>query len=224
MSWDPGVSRRLMEFLAAASAATLAAFDADGTLWSVDVGEAFLRWAGEEGKLKRWARGGAVWEEYQRRLDAGKVGQAFELCVTAFAGLRLDEVQAWARFYVDPRWKDYLFPPMRQLVQQLHRREAEVWVVSASPSWVVEPAAALLEIPASRVIAAEPRVEDGVIGEALAAPLPADASKVTALVPAPAGLPTSPAGTASTTTTFWNRPVQWRSSSIRRPERVGSAA
>ena len=45
-----------MEFVAASSAATLAAFDADGTIWSEDVGEAFLRFASDAGKLKRWPK------------------------------------------------------------------------------------------------------------------------------------------------------------------------
>ena len=86
MAWDPPVSHRLMEFVAATSAATLAAFDADGTIWSEDVGEAFLRWASENGKLKRWPKGDA-WTQYQMRLASGNLRHAFEFCVTAFAGL-----------------------------------------------------------------------------------------------------------------------------------------
>lgn len=182
MAWDPPVSRRLSEFLAAASPATLAAFDADGTLWSRDVGEAFLRHAGENGLLKAFPKGNAAWTEYERRLAGADLPYAFELCVTAFEGLPLEEVAAAARAFVDPAWEAFVFPAMRRLVEALHAAEAEVWVVSASPAWCVLPGARLLGIPADRVIAAQPLVVEGVVQGTLGAPLPAFEAKVSALV------------------------------------------
>lgn len=182
MVWDPPVSRRLSEFLAAASPATVAAFDADGTLWSADVGEAFMRHAGETGLLKAFPKGDAVWTEYQRRLATGDLSFAFELCVTAFEGLAAADVVAAARDFVDPAWNDFVFPVMRELVDSLHRAEADVWVVSASPVWCVVPGAKLLGIPPQRVIAAQPHVESDIVQGKLGAPLPAFESKVSALV------------------------------------------
>lgn len=185
MAWDPPVSRRLSEFLAAVSPATLAAFDADGTLWNRDVGEAFLRHAGEAGFLLKWKKGGAVWDEYERRLATGDLAFAFELCVTAFEGLFDAEVAQLAREFVDPQWSAHVFPEMRELVRSLHKAEAEVWVVSASPCWCVVPGAALLGVPQNRVIAARPALgANGVVGSALAAPLPAFENKVTQLLAA----------------------------------------
>jgi phosphoserine phosphatase len=180
--WDPPVSRRLSEFLAAASPATVAAFDADGTLWSADVGEAFMRHAGETGLLKAFPKGDAVWTEYQRRLASGDLPFAFELCVTAFEGLAAADVEAAARAFVDPAWDEFVFPAMRGLVDSLHRAEADVWVVSASPVWCVIPGAKLLGIPPHRVIAAQPHVEGGMVQGKLGARLPAFEHKVSALV------------------------------------------
>ena len=185
MAWDAPVSRRLSEFLAAVSPATMAAFDADGTLWSRDVGEAFLRHAGEAGFLLKWPKGAAVWEEYERRLATGNLPHAFELCVTAFEGLFDAEVAQFAREFVDPQWNGHIFPDMRDLVRSLHKAEAEVWVVSASPSWCVVPGAALLGIPQARVIAARPALgSSGLVQGTLAAPMPTFDEKVTQLVAA----------------------------------------
>ena len=182
MGWDPHVSRRLSELLAAASPAMLAAFDADGTLWSRDVGEAFLRHAGEQGLLRNWPKGDAVWREYERRLATGDLAHAFELCVTAFEGLPDAEAAAHAKAFVDPAWKEHVFAPMRELIASLHRAEAEVWVVSASPAWCVVPGAALLGVPEERVIAARPELDGGIVQGTLGQPLPAFERKVEALL------------------------------------------
>lgn len=182
MAWDPPVSRRLSEFLAAAGPATVAAFDADGTLWSRDVGDAFLQHAGQTGLLKAFPKGDAVWTEYQRRMATGDLRFAFELCVTAFEGLANADVAAVAEAFVKPSWDAFVFPAMRQLVDALHRSEAEVWVVSASPIWCVVPGAALLGIPEDRVIATQPGLEDGRVTGRLGAPLPAFEGKVSSLV------------------------------------------
>ncbi|HVO30749.1 MAG TPA: HAD-IB family phosphatase [bacterium] len=187
--FEPSVSRRLLSFLASASAGTLAAFDADGTLWSEDVGERFLRHAGEEGLLQKWPKGDAVWREYQKRHDAGDLRHAFELCVLAFEGMLDQEVAALAQTFVSPRWNDYVFPAMRELVAALRKADADIWIVSASPAWCVIPGAALLGVPESRVIAALPSVDDaGKVGATLRAPLPMQETKVEAIV-ARAGRP-----------------------------------
>lgn len=197
--FDPGVSRRLLSFLASASAGTLAAFDGDGTLWSRDVGEAFLRHVGEQGVLPAWREKGAAWAEYERRMASGDLRHAFELCVTAFAGVQDQEVAAWAEAFVRPAWKEYLFPGMRELLRGLREQEADIWIVSASPAWCVLPVASLLEIPEARVIAALPRTDaegrvlaDGVRGE-----LPMGETKVRALVAAAGRPPHFAAGNSS---------------------------
>ena len=177
--FDADVSRRLLSFLESASAGTLATFDADGTLWSVDVGEAFLAHAGEAGLLPKWPKGGAAWAEYQRRYATGDLRHAFEFCVTAFDGALDVEVAAWAEAFVAPAWKEHLFPAMRELVASLLGAEAEVWIVSGSPAWCVIPGAALLGIPASRVIAAIPALDaEGRVTGRMGAPLPTQETKV----------------------------------------------
>lgn len=178
-----------MEFLGAASAGTLAAFDADGTLWDVDVGETFLKWAGEQGKLPRWPKGPWAWVEYERRLATGDLRYAFEFCMTAFADLPEKDVIDWAAALLKPMADAAIFPEMRALVKTLHAREAEVWIVSGSPTWCVIPCAALLGVPPERVIAGEAAVDEaGRVTDALRAPLTIQETKVSALL-ARAGRP-----------------------------------
>lgn len=178
-----------MEFLSAASAGTVAAFDADGTLWDFDVGETFLKWAGEQGKLTRWPKGPWAWVEYERRLAAGDLRHAFEFCMTAFADLPEAEVKEWAAKLLAPMYEAAIFPEMRSLVKTLHSREAEVWIVSGSPTWCVIPGAALLGVPPERVIAGEVAINAaGLVTEAMRAPLTIQETKVSALL-ARAGRP-----------------------------------
>lgn len=178
-----------MEFLSAASAGTVAAFDADGTLWDLDVGETFLKWAGEQGKLTRWPKGPWAWVEYERRLATGDLRYAFELCMTAFADLAEADVIAWAAELLKPMCEDAIFPEMRALVKTLHAREAEVWIVSGSPAWCVIPGAALLGVPPERVIAGEAAIDEaGLVLDRLRAPLTIQETKVSALL-ARAGRP-----------------------------------
>jgi phosphoserine phosphatase len=187
-SFDAPVARRLMEFLQSCSEGTLATFDADGTLWSVDVGEAFLRFAGEEGHLPNWPRGPASWQEYERRLATGNLRHAFEFCVTAFEGADALAIAALAENFVRSRWAEYVFPAMKDLVRAMRQAEVDVWIVSGSPAWCVVPGAALVGIPENRVIAAIPALEGGRISDRMGAPLPTLETKVDAIV-ASAGRP-----------------------------------
>lgn len=181
--FDADVSRRLLSFLESASAGTLATFDADGTLWGVDVGEAFLAHAGASGLLPKWPKGPAAWDEYQRRLATGDLRHAFDFCVTAFDGAPDVEVSAWAEAFVTPAWKQHIFPAMAGLVKSLLEAEAEVWIVSGSPAWCVIPGAAMLGIPETRVIAAIPALDsEGRVTAKMGAPLPTLETKVEAIL------------------------------------------
>ena len=144
--------------------------------------------------LRTFPKGDAVWREYERRLEKGELVSAFEMCVTAFAGLPDAEVAAAAHAFIVPEWNAYVFPPMRQLVEALQRADADVWIVSASPTWCVIPGAGLLGIPPHRVIATKPLVEGGVVRAALAEPMPAFARKAEALIAAAGRAPHFAAG------------------------------
>ena len=184
-----GVVRRL----AAARAAlpreedAVLAFDADGTLWAGDVGNDLFETLIEEQAVREEARAALIVEAHAAgskadgstaaiaqglyaALAAGTYDEAraFAMMAWVFAGFSLDEARLFARRAVEARG----------LEARLHRflspvftwAEAEkvpVWVVSASPRWIVEIGVALLGIPAGRVVAMTPRMQDGRIAAEL---------------------------------------------------------
>src|SRR5207253_1938648 len=58
----------------------------------------------------------------------------------------------------------------------------DVWIVSASNRYVVEAGARLVGVDPSHVVAGEPVVEHGVLGDKLVAPLPWGPGKVSGIV------------------------------------------
>lgn len=81
---------------------------------------------------------------------------AYDLASTAAMGStqtvgRRSDVTAWGRIY----------DQMRDLVGVLQEAGFDVWVVTASPQFVIEPVAALVGVDASRVIGIRTAIQDG---------------------------------------------------------------
>jgi len=151
--------RALVEAVHACERGGIAAFDADGTLWREDIGEAFLRHLVSLG----WVRlpdGGDPYEEYERRVDEDKRG-GYLFAAQLQAGLRVAEVQAEAdRFageWVPPR----LIAEVTELRALCAEQGLTSVVVSASPLAIVLAGAKVLQIPADRCAGIEVRVVDG---------------------------------------------------------------
>jgi HAD superfamily phosphoserine phosphatase-like hydrolase len=133
----------------------LACFDADGTLWAGDVGEAFLQRLIAEGVLPD------VWGEYER-IVAEDPGAAYAFAVRVMAGLREEDVYARARgFFAE--YERNVFPAMRALVEGLQARGHDIWLVSGSNRWLIEASAERLGLSPKNVIAQEVAVEGGVL-------------------------------------------------------------
>ena len=142
----------------------VAAFDADGTLWREDVGEAFLRHLVALG----WVRlpdGRDPYQEYERTVERDKrTGYAYAAQLQA--GLLAAEVAAeadrFARSWVPPR----LVQSAQDLRAVCASAGLRIVVVSASPLPIVRAAAALAGIAEHAAI--EVRIRGGrFTGEAL---------------------------------------------------------
>jgi phosphatidylglycerophosphatase C len=174
-------------------------FDADGTLWSGDIGiDAFVM-AYEQGLLREEAvealrrtallgplqTHGTPSDLAQRIDEAYRAGQfpeqpAWELMTWCYAGFTLDEVGEHARNAI----------VQSNLVSRLHRELEPIldWarssgvrtvVVSASPRRMVEEAAALWGFSAADIAAATPAMVDGKVAPSLASTFPYGPGKVT---------------------------------------------
>jgi phosphoserine phosphatase len=165
-----------------------AVFDCDGTLWNGDAGYGFMTWSIEAGLLSRNA---SDWIDARHRLY--RHGQVSEegICgemVQVYAGLREDELHRAAARYFAAHIEPQIFPEMEALVADLHAAGTEIWAVSSTNNWVIEEGVRHFGIPPERVLAAEVRVQEGLIHSDLI-DVPTDEGKANALrragVPAP---------------------------------------
>ncbi len=155
------------------------AFDADGTLWGLDVGEALLAALDETRTLPGFPNGGA-YQEYERRLGAS-LDDAFGFAAAVMGGLARVDVEARAAAIARHQVAPKLFPWAPRMLAAVRAVGAECWVVSASPRIAVVPGAALLGIPAERVVGVETEGDGDLLSSRLLRPLPCDGGKVEVL-------------------------------------------
>ena len=177
---SPAASRTVLPLLAPGAPRAVVAFDADGTLWRGDVGEDFLRFLSAQGLLPGRAAATGLYEEYERRVHAD-AARGYAFAVEVMADLPEQTLNAWCRDFFARRFAGRMFAFTRPLLAALGAAGHQVWVVSASPLWIVTVGAAELDIPAERVIAVRAPVERGVLSAAVEQPVPYGPGKVAQL-------------------------------------------
>ena len=141
----------------------LAAFDADGTLWDTDIGEGFFEFELREGLLSGLPPDPVARYREMKLVDKPA---AYAWLAQINAGHALEQVRAWARAAVDARPGGLpIFASQRRLIDHLRSLNFEIYVVTASIKWAVEPAAARLGIDADHVLGITTHVSAaGVVG------------------------------------------------------------
>jgi len=166
----------------------VAVFDCDGTLWSGDAGYGFMMWSLEQGLVSRST---SDWIDTRHRAyRAGSVSEV-TICgemVQIYAGLREQELREAAAHYFTEHVEHHIFREMIALTAKLHERKAELWAVSSTNRWVVAEGIHRFGIPVDRVLAADVRVDKGLITSELI-DVPTDEGKAEVLrrvgIPAP---------------------------------------
>ena len=187
-----GVVRRLSAARAALprDEDAVLAFDADGTLWSGDVGNDLFEALIAEEAVREEARAAlivearaagstergsttAIAQGLYAALATGayEEARAFAMMAWVFAGFSLDEARHFARRValargLDARLHRFLAP----VLAWTETEKVPVWVVSASPRWIVEIGVSLLGIPPGRVVAMTPRMQEDRIAAELDGP------------------------------------------------------
>jgi len=169
--------RRALRSVQGRSGRRLACFDADGTLWSEDIGEAFLRWLIASGNLRNPPKGD-LWEAYEERVRQDR-SAGYTWAVQLMAGIPEADLFAWSRWFV-AAWPNAR-PAMRGLIQGLEADGFEVWIVSASNRWTIRAASSLMGVPETRVIGIEVETRDGVLTDTVVHPVVCMAGKVAAI-------------------------------------------
>lgn len=158
----------------------VAVFDCDGTLWSGDSGYGFMVWSIEQGLVSRST---SDWiDDRHRAYRAGTVSE-LQICgemVQIYAGLREQELREAASHYVETFVRPQVFAELADLVEALRGQGVELWAVSSTNKWVVSEGVRPFGISEQRVLAAEVKVEDGLITSELV-DVPTDDGKAAAL-------------------------------------------
>lgn len=191
------VFERVQEVLVGAEEPVMTT-DADGTLWAGDVGDDAFECLLEERGVREQAREALCLEarsvgiepggdatnvalQLYESFRAGGLDEAkcYEMMAWAFAGWTPDEVRGFARRMFRKRGLEQrIHGEMRRVVDWAQERGIPLWVVSASPLFVVEAGVELFGIPRDRIIATTPVVRDGRVGTRLAHPIPYGEGKV----------------------------------------------
>jgi HAD superfamily phosphoserine phosphatase-like hydrolase len=171
--------------------------DADGTLWSEDIGEGFLKQLiSDHALVSPEAQGVDVWSSYQARYakdnDAGLAWVA-----QVMAGMSEADVarraEAFARSFVPA----HLHPEMRALLEAAKARGCTPWIVSASVRWIVSAAAKVLGLPPEHTIGVSVAVKDGRLTSEVLLPIPYKSGKAVAIQRNIGQLPTIVTGDSS---------------------------
>jgi phosphoserine phosphatase len=174
------------ERLVLASKPKVAVFDCDGTLWAGDSGYGFMAWSLEEGIVSRST---SDWIDTRyRAYRAGNVSEEV-ICgemVQIYAGLREAELREAAARYVDQFVRPRIFAEMLALAAKLRSAGADLWAVSSTNRWVIAEGLRDFAIAENRILAAEARVDAGLITSEIVG-VPTGPAKATALQRA--GLP-----------------------------------
>lgn len=141
-----------------------AAFDADGTLWDVDAGEAFFHYQIRHSGLKNLPAD--PWLHYQEWKEHDPRG-AYLWLAQISQGHSLAQVRRWARECRAQQGHWPVFPAQKKLIQWLRSKGIRVFVVTASIKWAVEPFAELLGLHYDDVIGVETHTENGMVTDRL---------------------------------------------------------
>ncbi len=136
-----------------------AAFDADGTLWNADLGEAFFEYQ-IQNRLVELPKD--PWKHYHD-MKAISAPRAYLWLAQINQGQKIEQVRAWAKACVESNQPLPIFKEQKEIIAHLLQRRVKVSVVTASIAWAVEPAAHLLGLRAEDVIGIRSKVINGFV-------------------------------------------------------------
>jgi HAD superfamily phosphoserine phosphatase-like hydrolase len=182
VQWDPlyqlAFKKLLGDFTDAAT--PLAVFDADGTLWRDDLGEAFFGELIQSKQLPLLSDDPDPMAHYTARV-AEDPQAAYGWVVQAMEGVREKWLEEQAAAFVSGFVEKRFFPNMFSLVGELHDAGWDVAIVSASNEWLIREAARCLGLPVTSAIGISTDVVEGVLTGSLVKPVPNGSGKVDAI-------------------------------------------
>lgn len=140
----------------------VAAFDADGTLWDTDLGEGLFSYQIDNKLVPLPAD---PWGHYEHLKVAASHPVAYLWLAQINKGVPLTKVREWAEAGVQRMEPLPIYDEQLRILEKLKSLDVEIYIVTASITWAVEPGARRLGLKDSQVIGIETEVVDGVITE-----------------------------------------------------------
>lgn len=138
----------------------VAAFDADGTLWDTDLGEMLF---GYQVDKRLVPLPEDPWGHYNWLKEHKSHPEAYLWLAQINQGVPLTQVRQWALEAVDQHLPIPVFESQQAVLKKLRELDVEVYIVTASIKWAVEPGARLLGLDDDQVIGIETHVVDGIV-------------------------------------------------------------
>lgn len=139
----------------------VAAFDADGTLWDIDLGETFFHFQ-IDNKLVPLPQ--HPFEHYED-MKAENPEKAYLWLAQICKGQSLQQIHEWAIEGVKEQHPLPIFLQQKKLIDLFLSKGVKVYIVTASVKWAVEPGAEILGLTKDSVLGVETHVENGLISD-----------------------------------------------------------
>lgn len=166
------------------SGPAVAAFDADGTCWFSDVGRDFFDHQVKQAFFP--SEKVYQWTDYEA-LEAKDINLGLAWMAQILAGFSLDKVRSFAEKCINWSIPNYI-EHQKEVIALLNKLDVDVYIVTASVKWSVEPAAEVMGIKSENVIGVETSIKDGLITDELSGPVTWREGKVDALLKATGGV------------------------------------
>jgi len=164
-----------------------AAFDADGTLWNEDLGEQFFQYQIDHCQLPT-LENKDPWDYYLTTKKKNPI-KAHLWLARINTGQPLLKVRAWARKACEKK-EIQVFESQKKWITWLKEKNIEVFIVTASVQWAVEPMAHKVGINPHHVLGIKTRVNNkGLVTDKQEGPITWRKGKAKALLNHTQGIP-----------------------------------
>lgn len=158
----------------------IAAFDADGTLWDTDLGEAFFQFQIDHKLVPLPRDPWGYYKELKKKNNDPR--EAYLWLAQINKGIPVTELKQWAEEAFKKYFPPPVFPDQKKLIAFLKSNGVTVYIVTASVKWAVEPGAMFLGLHHDQVIGVETKIVDGKITDELSGNVTHREGKVRALL------------------------------------------
>ena len=154
----------------------MAVFDADGTLWPEDVGHDFFHYQVHKQLIEK-----PLWMEQFNTIYKQNSTQTCMSIAQCNQGVLLKDYLQWFLNFLEEHPLN-VFSFQRKLIDILRKLDVQIFVISASPKWIVEEALSYYNLPIHQTIGVQTKIVNGKITDQILLPPPIKEGKVKAFL------------------------------------------